>query len=166
MKKFLLSILMISLAVLFTACSESDTDKADQDTSSADEETAETKEAGSSDVKPGDIEITDEIKDMTYSTMEGYEGVKDAYIEVDGDQITMTLQVDASLNEDKRKELGDNFVRNLSSNASFYYDELEGPEKDSYGTLFEVFDLQIGVGPGSEDILQGAKVTSGKSIMW
>ncbi|WP_153464442.1 hypothetical protein [Sediminibacillus terrae] len=166
MKKFLLSILMISLAVLFTACSESDTDKADQDTSSADEETAETKEAGSSDVKPGDIEITDEIKDMTYSTMEEYDGVKDAYIEVDGDQITMTLQVGASLNEEKRKELGDNFVRNLSSNTSFYYDELEGPEKDSYGTLFEIFDLQIGVGPGSEDILQGAKVTSGKSIMW
>ncbi|WP_028782225.1 hypothetical protein [Thalassobacillus devorans] len=173
MKKRMLVIIMLLFAILLVACSEDASESTEKNETNTGEETTngqeeETKEVSEEEttIQSDDVEITEEMKEMTYDTIMGYEGVKDAYIEVNGDEITMTLQVGASLNEETRKELGDNFVRNLSSNVSFNYDELESPSKDDYGTLFHLYDLQIGVGTGADDIIQGAKVTSSPKITW
>ncbi|SDK35999.1 hypothetical protein [Sediminibacillus albus] len=102
MKKIILGMMILTLAILFAACSNEDAETSNKDEANAEttdqdkDEAKEPEEQAEDTVKAEDIEISDEIKDMTYSTIEGYEGVKDAYIEVNENEITMTIQVAAS----------------------------------------------------------------------
>ncbi|MFD1020946.1 LptM family lipoprotein [Thalassobacillus hwangdonensis] len=161
MKKIIIAMLLVVFSIVLAACGQDESASTDKKAASSEKEHAENTQ-----LKPEDIEISEDVKKMSYETIKGYDGVKDAYIEVDGGKILMTLQVGASMNEETRKEMGDNFVRNLASNAAIYNDDLDGPSKDAYGTLFEVYDLQIGVGTGSDDITQGAKVKESPKITW
>lgn len=106
--------------------------------------------------------VESSIIEMTVNQMKQDPLVKDAYISVEGDRITLALQVNAATSEDKAKELGENFARLLASLSG-----AGAPTKEYLGGLWDSYTLQIGVGTGPDNfIVQGAKVPTGKTIKW
>lgn len=96
--------------------------------------------------------------------------VKDSHIEVSEEdhEITLAIIVNNATNEEHAKELGDNFARALASGVSIYSEEnIESPSKDFLGELYEVYDLDIGVGTSPDDFITRGYMTSGGSnITW
>ncbi|MEC3228186.1 hypothetical protein P4W10_16085 [Bacillus thuringiensis] len=108
------------------------------------------------------MEVSEEAKKIALETISQNPHVRDAHIEIRGNKIIMAVIVDAAVNKNTAKEIGDNFVRNLGAFAGG-----KAPEKHYYGEIFDNYDLQIGVGTSPDNIVvQGAKVASGKNIMW
>ena len=120
----------------------------------------ETVDADSDDDEP---EISEHAKKMAVDFITDDPLVKDAHIEVKDDKVTLAIVVNAAMNEERAKEVGDNLVRFLNS-------QVEGTKpatKDYLGGLWDHYDLHVGVGTGPDHfIAQGAKVTTAKRITW
>jgi len=58
-------------------------------------------------------------------------------------------------------------VRLFGSFTAVTDSELEAPTNDSYGGIYEYYDLLICIGTGTDNIIvSGAKVTGAKHISW
>lgn len=108
-------------------------------------------------------EISEHAKKMAVDFITDDPLVKDAHIEVEGDKVTIAIVVNAAMNEERAKEVGDNFVRFLNTMV----DGTEPATKHYLGSLWDHYDLHVGVGTGPDHfIAQGAKVTTAKRITW
>lgn len=108
-------------------------------------------------------EISEHAKKMAVDFITDDPLVKDAHIEVEGDKVTIAIVVNAAMNEERAKEVGDNFVRFLNTMV----DGTEPATKHYLGSLWDHYDLHVGVGTGPDNfIVQGAKVAGAKRIMW
>lgn len=111
--------------------------------------------------------IPDEAKQLAIDQVKQYDEVQDAYVGVEGDEISLAIVVQPGTSEETAKELGDNFARLVSSMAASLNDELKGTAKDNLGEIYNYYDLHVGVGTGPDDfIVQGAKVTGSNNITW
>lgn len=109
-------------------------------------------------------EISAESIEMAVAIIEGYDLVKDAAISVTGEDIAFAIIVNAAVNKEKAKELGDNFVRALGSNASA---QGEGPTKETYGGVYDYYSVQVKVADSSENtIAHGAMNAGTQRISW
>src|SRR5690606_29520629 len=123
-------------------------------------EKGDPKEEKSKEDKP---EISEHAKEMTIDFITDDPLVKDAHIEVEGDKVTIAIIVNAAMNEERAREVGDNFVRFLNTMV----DGTKPATKHYLGSLWDHYDLHIGVGTGPDHfIAQGAKVRTGKRIIW
>lgn len=120
----------------------------------------ETVDADTGDDQP---EITEHAKKVAIDFITDDPLVKDAHIEVKGNKVTLAIVVNAAMNEERAKEVGDNFVRFLNTMV----DGTEPATKHYLGSLWDHYDLHVGVGTGPDNfIVQGAKVAGAKRIMW
>lgn len=127
---------------------------------SKDEKPAEETEKTKEDNKP---EISEHAKEMTIDFITDDPLVKDAHIEVKGDKVTIAIIVNAAMNEERAKEVGDNSVRFLNTMV----DGTEPATKHYLGSLWDHYDLHVGVGTGPDHfIAQGAKVKGAPRIVW
>lgn len=123
-------------------------------------EKGDPKEEKSKEDKP---EISEHAKEMTIDFITDDPLVKDAHIEVKGDKVTIAIIVNAAMNEERAKEVGDNSVRFLNTMV----DGTEPATKHYLGSLWDYYDLHVGVGTGPDHfIAQGAKVKTAKRIIW
>lgn len=108
-------------------------------------------------------EISEHAKEMTIDFITDDPLVKDAHIEVKGDKVTIAIIVNAAMNEERAKEVGDNSVRFLNTMV----DGTEPATKHYLGSLWDHYDLHVGVGTGPDHfIAQGAKVKGAPRIVW
>ncbi|MDX6152815.1 hypothetical protein [Marinococcus sp. PL1-022] len=114
--------------------------------------------------------INDYVLDHSYGIMLDYEGVKDVHAAFDEDSKTISLAivVESATNEDYAKDLADSFIRSLSSGASIYGNEdLESPDKNNLGELYNYYDLHVVVATSSEEyIIQGFKAKGSQSLVY
>src|SRR5690606_15572001 len=123
-------------------------------------EKGDPKEEKSEEDKP---EISEHAKEMTIDFITDDPLVKDAHIEVKGDKVTIAIIVNAAMNEERAKEVGDNSVRFLNTMV----DGTEPATKHYLGSLWDHYDLHVGVGTGPDHfIAQGAKVKGAPRIVW
>lgn len=123
-------------------------------------EKGDPKEEKSKEDKP---EISEHAKEMTIDFITDDPLVKDAHIEVKGDKVTIAIIVNAAMNEERAKEVGDNSVRFLNTMV----DGTEPATKHYLGSLWDHYDLHVGVGTGPDHfIAQGAKVKGAPRIVW
>lgn len=108
-------------------------------------------------------EISDFEKQMAIDQIKQEPEVKDALIKIKDDKITLVVQLSIPVEKERAQEIGDNFVRMLAA----FTDGLDMPTKHYLGELWDHYDLHIGVGTGPDNfIAQGAKVKTGKRIIW
>ncbi|WP_022794710.1 hypothetical protein [Marinococcus halotolerans] len=114
--------------------------------------------------------INDYVLDDSYGIMLDYEGVKDVHaaVDEDGKTISLAIVVESATNEDYAKDLADSFIRSLSSGASIYGNEdLESPNKNNLGELYDYYDLHVVVATSSEEyIVQGFKAKGRQSLVY
>lgn len=87
-------------------------------------------------------ETVQEMKDKRYHPM-----VVDAYIEVDYNKklVTMTMVVNPTTDKSAALELADTMIRRFSSNMVTYDSSFTAPSGNSYGSLFDKYDIAIAV---------------------
>ena len=87
-------------------------------------------------------ETVQEMKDKRYHPM-----VADAYIEVDYNKklVTMTMVVNPTTDKSAALELADTMIRRFSSNVVTYDSSFTAPSGNSYGSLFDKYDIAISV---------------------
>ncbi|HDR4494240.1 TPA: hypothetical protein QCQ12_003074 [Bacillus cereus biovar anthracis] len=176
MKKYLLLATSLLLSIVLVACGSEEPKEEKKDTAQATDKAPSEKEKLLKSMdehrknkdntetkdKAETFVISEEAKKMAVEQVMSNDLVKDAYIGVKGNKVTMSVVVNAAVTKDAAKQIGDNFVRNLGGFAGG-----KGPEKDYYGEVFDNYDLQIGVGTSAKDIMvQGYKATSAKRINW
>lgn len=117
-----------------------------------------------------ELDINDQAKNHAYDIINDYEMVKDSHIKVSetDEEITLAIIVNNATNEEHAKELGDNFARALASGVAIFSEEnLESPSKEYLGELYEIYDLDIGVGTSPDDfIARGYMISGGSNITW
>lgn len=167
MKKLFSILIVCLLAITSTACGSEETTK-QKEVEKPKVGKKEEKKAEKPKEEKKDVKITDDAINFAKDTIGGYDQVKESLIEVKGDKVTMVIVVGAATNEETAKELGDNFVRALSTAVNLTSDvKLKAPDKESLGELWNYFNLQIGVGSGPDNfIAQGAKAKNARKIMW
>lgn len=87
-------------------------------------------------------ETVQEMKDKRYHPM-----VADAYIEVDYNKklVTMTVVVNPTTDKSAALELADTMIRRFSSNVLTHDSSFTAPSGNSYGSLFDKYDIAIAV---------------------
>lgn len=112
--------------------------------------------------EPAKLDITESAKEMAIETTKEDSNVQDAAIAVKGGKISFAVIVGAAINEETAKDIGDNFVRQLSA-----FTDGSTPTKDYYGELYDQYDVLITVGDSAQNVIvQGAKVKGAKKITW
>lgn len=113
------------------------------------------------------------ITESTASEMaEGYDYIKDVYIEVDEDgrEIDIIVQVESSTDIDTAKMAGEDVARYLAAQASYStnsYREYKIPGSDNLGSLYDRYNLLLYIDDGEGKFnIYGAKVTSSDKITW
>jgi len=112
--------------------------------------------------------ISQEAIQMATDQIMQAEYVKDAAAGVKDKTISMVVIV-SPLVSHRAKDIGDNFVRLLGTFTAVFDDDLESPTKDSYGSIYDYYDVLISVrtGAGEDNIVEmGAKASIASSIRW
>lgn len=75
--------------------------------------------------------------------------VRDASIKVDREkkEVTMTLVVNNATNKKTALDLADTMIRRFSSNVVIHDSSFTMPSNDSYGSLFDTYNIAIAVAP-------------------
>ena len=75
--------------------------------------------------------------------------VRDASIKIDREkkEVTMTLVVNNATNKKKALDLADTMIRRFSSNVVIHDSSFTMPSNDSYGSLFDTYNIAIAVAP-------------------
>lgn len=87
-------------------------------------------------------ETVQEMKDKRYHPM-----VADAYIEVDYNKklVTMTVVVNPTTDKSAALDLADTMIRRFSSNVLTHDSSFTAPSGNSYGSLFDEYDIAIAI---------------------
>lgn len=87
-------------------------------------------------------ETVQEMKDKRYHPM-----VADAYIEVDYNKklVTMTVVVNPTTDKSAALDLADTMIRCFSSNVLIHDSSFTAPSGNSYGSLFDEYDIAIAI---------------------
>ena len=111
-----------------------------EDRSAKEKEAQATKEEAA--INKAIPETVQEMKDKRYHPM-----VADAYIEVDYNKklVTMTMVVNPTTDKSAALELADTMIRRFSSNVVTYDSSFTAPSRNSYGGLFDKYDIAIAV---------------------
>lgn len=111
-----------------------------EDRSAKEKEAQATKEEAA--INKAIPETVQEMKDKRYHPM-----VADAYIEVDYNKklVTMTMVVNPTTDKSAALELADTMIRRFSSNVVTYDSSFTAPSGNSYGGLFDKYDIAIAV---------------------
>jgi len=81
--------------------------------------------------------------------------------------ISLAVVTSPLVSKNYAKDVGESFVRLFGSFTAVTDSKLEAPTNDSYGGIYEYYDLLICVGTGTDNIIvSGAKVTGAKHISW
>lgn len=109
----------------------------------------------------------DEIN-ATQNEMNKNKEVSDSYIEVKENTIIFAITVkESNLSEEKAKDLADTFTRLLSSQVANNNKDMNMPNKDNLGGIYEYYDINVGIGTSSDNIMyQGSKVAGAEKITW
>lgn len=112
-------------------------------------------------IKTSDIdpEVQKLYKQSIIDLIEGYNLVRAASFEKDGNTFKLVIIVDYSISKDYAKNLGDGFVRSVKA---FYDDTLPGKEigKGKYNYLVGVYYLN------GKELVMGAKASSTYKMTW
>lgn len=104
-------------------------------------------------------QVPTEVIDLAIETIEGYPEVLDAAISQEGRQISLVLIVAYRINEDRGKQLGDNFVRIVKSLS---HDDSPGKDIGR-----GIYDYLVGVYyPNEQQLVIGAKVADAMNLSW
>ena len=84
-----------------------------------------------------------------FKNPQNYPLVKDVSIKVDHDKkdVTMALVVNPATNKKAALDMADTLIRRYSSNVVIHDSSFTMPTKDSYGSLFDTYNISIGVAP-------------------
>lgn len=82
-----------------------------------------------------------------FKNPQNYPLVKDVSIKVDHDkkEVTMALVVNPATNKKAALDMADTLIRRYSSNVVIHDSSFTMPTKDSYGSLFDTYNISIGV---------------------
>lgn len=107
--------------------------------------------------------IPDRAVAETEELMEAEALIDDAHVGVDGDTVTIALVANHAAKADVLRDLLDSAARYLASQVP----DVDRPDGDSLGGLWDHYTLHVGAGPSAEDLrVQGAKVPSSPHISW
>lgn len=99
--------------------------------------------------------------------MVGHDLVEEAFIEVQDDEIRISLAVNAAITDEAAKGHLENATRFLASQVALGNEGLAGPSNESLGELWDHYTLQVLAGTSAEDVrVQGAKVPESPRISW
>ncbi|RAP30712.1 hypothetical protein C2W64_01908 [Brevibacillus laterosporus] len=108
------------------------------------------------------IQIDDKLIQRATEYVKSGDYVKDAAIAVEGPRASLVVTVDYAVNKETAKNIADNFVRTLGSEAGG-----KSPTRDYYGEVYDYYDILVTViTPDGKEVLLGAKVTSASNIRW
>lgn len=103
--------------------------------------------------------ISDSAKTLAITSIQGYDGVREAQVYQDGKKIKLVIVVGYGTSKQYAKELGDNFVRLVKT---FSKDSPPG-KKIGKG----IYDYHVGVAtPNAKLLVQGVKIDLGSRIVW
>ena len=140
-RKYFLVVLVLILAILLSGCS-----------------------GGEKKVFPN---ISQEAIQMAIDQIVQFEYVKDAAVTIKDKTISLAVVTSPLVSKNYAKDVGENFVRLFGTFTAVADNDLEAPTNDSYGGIYEYYDLLICVGTGADNIIvSGAKVTGAKRISW
>lgn len=112
-------------------------------------------------------EISQEAIQMAIDQIVQSEYVKDAAVTIKDKTISLAVITSPLVSENYAKDVGESFVRLFGSFTAVTDSELEAPTNDSYGGIYEYYNLLIYVGTGTDNIIvSGAKVTGARHISW
>ncbi|ACB86492.1 hypothetical protein [Natranaerobius thermophilus] len=110
------------------------------------------------------VSITEEVKTETTKIIEDYNEVVDTTIEKEANDITLYLVIHR---EADAKQLGEDFIRSFASNASIHGEgDIEGPDSESLGGIWEHYSGDIYIGYDADPFLHGVIQDTRDNIRW
>lgn len=93
--------------------------------------------------------------------------IEDVSVLVEGDAVTIAMEVNAATDPDWARQQLHNAARFLATMVAGEHDGLEGPARDDLGDLWDHYTLNVGAGTGPDNfIVRGAKVPTSPQIAW
>lgn len=93
--------------------------------------------------------------------------VRDAYVGVEDDTVTIAVTVNAATTEDEAKRVLENAVRLIASMAAGDTEGLDGPSAETLGELWDYYTVHVMAGPNPDEVMvRGAKVPTSPQISW
>lgn len=94
-----------------------------------------------------DAAVDETIKEL--EDKKNHPMVKSAGIKVDHEKkiVTMVLGVNAATNKQEALDLADTMIRRFSANVNLHDDSFTLPSNDTYGSLFDDYNISITVAP-------------------
>lgn len=125
-------------------------------------ETEETKEEVKEEKE--EVKITEKTIKETKDIIESYDEVVDVTIEKEDNNITLYMVIER-VND--AKQLGEDFIRSFASNASIHGEgEIEGPDGESLGEIWQYYNGDIYIGYDTEPFLHGVIQENRDNIRW
>ena len=127
-----------------TVAIEAQTKQAEAEKKAQAEQAAKAKEKATSAINQA---VGDTIAE--FKNPQNYPLVKDVSIKVDQNkkEVTMALVVNPATNKKAALDMADTLIRRYSSNVVIHDSSFTMPTKDSYGNLFDTYNISIGVAP-------------------
>ena len=127
-----------------TVATEAQTKQAKAEKKAQAEQAAKAKEKATSAINQA---VGDTIAE--FKNPQNYPLVKDVSIKVDQDkkEVTMALVVNPATNKKAALDMADTLIRRYASNVVIHDSSFTMPTKDSYGSLFDTYNILIGVAP-------------------
>ena len=118
--------------------------------------------------EPEDLpEVTAEMVAIAVKSIIDDSSVENANVAIDSDTLGFAIFVKEGTEKSKCEDLGNKFVKALSSAASLKNLDLSPPTPISYGELYEYYDVIISVGVNSENIIaKGTMLKKSSKIHW
>ncbi|WNV59428.1 hypothetical protein RJD28_08185 [Oscillospiraceae bacterium NTUH-002-81] len=156
-KKLVTLILTTTMALSITACGGSNSsDSSKQNNITAQEETEAEQENLQEDTPEEADSINVDMDKCIEDLKEGlplepdYSFVRDYYIDVKDDTITITAVVDDATDPEKALDFADTLVRQLNLYANMQDSSIALGNKDFYGGLYEHYNALVGIAPASK----------------
>lgn len=157
-KKFISLFMAAAIAFSATACGGSESSDSEPSDQTAEEETEESdanqEEVVSEDASDSVVNIDmdkciEDLKDGL-SLDPDYSFVREYYIGVKDDTITITAVVDDATDPINALDFADTLVRQLNLYAQTQDSSIEPSSKDFYGGLYERYNALVGISPASK----------------
>ena len=156
MKRILIIFLVLSITI--TGCGSSGNNQSEEKLVTNDKEHEESS-LEEEVVKNLELELEsidwDKAIDETKEELldpEWFSYVKDIHIGVDNEKnnITLTAVISDATNEDTAVDFADTIIRRFSSNVAMQSSNIKAPGHEYLGTIFDYYDIAVGVAPSSK----------------
>lgn len=113
--------------------------------------------------------VTENMIEVANNSLQTLHDVKAGDIIPQEDTLGIAIIVTAGTTEERAKEIADIYLKSLGGAGAATYNDLTGPTEDTYGSLYDYYEIIVVVGYSKEPVdtlAKGTKTKGAKKLFW